>query len=41
VWIDAGAVDHPGARALGELLASARLRARMSVLPAYEFAGAT
>jgi DNA-binding XRE family transcriptional regulator len=40
VWIDAGAVDHPGARALGELLASARLRSRLAALPAYELAGA-
>ncbi len=40
LWIDAGAVDHPGARVLGELLASARLRARLSVLPGYQLAGA-
>ena len=38
VWIDADAVDHPGARVLGELLTSARLRARMVALPAYELA---
>lgn len=40
LWIDASAVDHPGARVLGELLASARLRARLEVLPGYELAGA-
>lgn len=40
VWIDAAAVDHPGARVLGELLASARLRARLGVLPGYQFEAA-
>jgi DNA-binding XRE family transcriptional regulator len=38
LWIDAGAVDHPGARVLGELLGSARLRARLAVLPGYQVA---
>jgi transcriptional regulator with XRE-family HTH domain len=36
VWIDRGAVDHPGALALGEVLTSARFRSRLSVLPGYE-----
>ncbi len=40
LWIDAGAVDHPGARVLGELLGSARLRTRLAVLPGYQLAGA-
>lgn len=38
VWIDATAIDHPGARVLGELLASARLRDRLAVLPGYQVA---
>jgi transcriptional regulator with XRE-family HTH domain len=38
VWIDAQAVDHPGARVLGELLGSSRLRARLHALPGYEVA---
>ncbi|GGI03381.1 helix-turn-helix domain-containing protein [Egicoccus halophilus] len=38
VWIDAGAADHPGARVLGEVLASARLRRRLAVLPGYDLA---
>jgi transcriptional regulator with XRE-family HTH domain len=40
LWIDAGAVDHPGAQVLGELLASARLRDRLAILPGYQLAGA-
>jgi DNA-binding XRE family transcriptional regulator len=40
LWIDAAAVDHPGARALGELLASVRLRSHLRVLPGYDLAGA-
>ena len=40
VWIDATAVDHAGARVLGELLGSARLRAHLAVLPGYELPGA-
>jgi transcriptional regulator with XRE-family HTH domain len=40
LWIDAGAVDHPGAQVLGELVASARLRGRLAVLPGYELGGA-
>lgn len=40
LWIDADAADHPGARVVGELLASARLRARLAVLPGYELGGA-
>jgi transcriptional regulator with XRE-family HTH domain len=40
LWIDAGAADHPGARVVGELLASARLRARLAALPGYELGGA-
>ncbi|MFA9443799.1 helix-turn-helix transcriptional regulator [Egicoccus sp. AB-alg6-2] len=35
VWIDARSADHPGAVALGELLASARLRRRLAILPGY------
>ncbi|MEX0835787.1 MAG: helix-turn-helix domain-containing protein [Nitriliruptor sp.] len=38
LWIDAGAVDHPGARVLGELLGSARLRSRLAALPGYQVA---
>jgi transcriptional regulator with XRE-family HTH domain len=38
LWIDGGAVDHPGARVLGELLGSARLRARLAALPGYQVA---
>ena len=40
VWIDAGATDHPGALALGELLAAARLRRRLAVLPGYDLEAA-
>jgi transcriptional regulator with XRE-family HTH domain len=40
IWIDVSAVDHPGARVLGELLASARLRSRLAVLPGYQLGGA-
>jgi transcriptional regulator with XRE-family HTH domain len=40
VWIDAAAVDHPGARALGEVLTSARLRDRLASFAGYELAGA-
>ena len=40
VWIDTAAVDHAGARALGEVLASARLRARLGAFAGYELAGA-
>lgn len=36
IWIDAGAADHPGALAMGELLGSARLRRRLGVLPGYD-----
>jgi transcriptional regulator with XRE-family HTH domain/molybdate-binding protein len=36
IWIDRAAVDHPGAHALGEVLGSARFRARLAVLPGYE-----
>lgn len=35
LWVDAGAAEHPGARVLGELLASVRLRARLSALSGY------
>jgi transcriptional regulator with XRE-family HTH domain len=38
LWIDANAVDHPGARVLGELIGSARLRRRLAVLPGYQVA---
>jgi transcriptional regulator with XRE-family HTH domain len=38
LWIDGTAVDHPGARVLGELLGSARLRRRLAVLPGYQVA---
>jgi hypothetical protein len=40
LWVDADAVDHPGTRLLGDLLASARLRCHLGVLPAYDLAGA-
>jgi len=40
VWIEAGAVDHPGARALGEVLPAARLRGRLAAFAGYELAGA-
>lgn len=40
LWIDGTAVDHPGARVLGELLGSARLRTRLAVLPGYQLEGA-
>lgn len=40
LWIDAAAVDHPGARMLGELLGSARLRTRLAVLPGYQLESA-
>lgn len=40
VWIDAGAADHPGARTLGEVLCSARLRERLSAFAGYELAAA-
>jgi transcriptional regulator with XRE-family HTH domain len=36
IWIDRGAVDHPGAHALGEVLGSARFRARLALFPGYE-----
>jgi transcriptional regulator with XRE-family HTH domain len=36
IWVDRAAVDHPGANALGEVLSSARFRARLAVLPGYE-----
>lgn len=36
VWIGAEAADHPGAVALGELLASARLRSRLASFAGYE-----
>lgn len=36
VWIDAGAAEHPGAATLGEVLASARLRARLASFAGYE-----
>lgn len=39
LWVDVGAVDHPGAQVLGELVASARLRDRLAILPGYELAG--
>lgn len=39
VWIASDAADHPGARQLGELLASARLGRHLAVLPGYELAG--
>lgn len=39
IWIDAGAVDHAGARALGEVLVSARLRARLGAFAGYQLAG--
>jgi transcriptional regulator with XRE-family HTH domain/molybdate-binding protein len=40
VWIDAAATDHPGARALGELLTSARFRARLAAFDGYQLGGA-
>jgi DNA-binding XRE family transcriptional regulator len=38
IWIDAAAADHPGARVLGELVSSARLRARLAAFAGYEVA---
>ncbi len=40
VWIEAAAVDHPGARVLGEVLGSARLRDRLTAFAGYELEGA-
>jgi transcriptional regulator with XRE-family HTH domain/molybdate-binding protein len=36
IWVDHGAVDHPGALALGEVLGSARFRSRLAAFPGYE-----
>jgi DNA-binding XRE family transcriptional regulator len=38
IRIDAAAVDHPGARVLGELVSSARLRGRLAAFAGYELA---
>jgi transcriptional regulator with XRE-family HTH domain len=40
IWIDAGAVDHPGARVIGELLASIGFRRRLQAFAGYEPADA-
>lgn len=40
LWIDVDAADHPGARALGDLVGGSLLRRRLAVLPAYELTGA-
>lgn len=39
VWIDARWVDHPGARALGDLLASPELVARLELVGGYDLRG--
>jgi DNA-binding XRE family transcriptional regulator len=39
LWIASDATDHPGARVVGELLTSARLRSRLTALPGYELGG--